>query len=179
MDAAPDDRLMLAYAAGDIAAFETLYQRYRLRLHRFLLRLVKNPATADELYQECWARVVSARERFRAEERFTSWLFAIAYRIAMDHLRRHQPEPTADGEIIELPTSQEADPAWRLQQAEQIQRLLDLLAELPAEQRAVVMLRAEGELTLEEAAAAAGTGRETIKSRLRYAMARLRKGLST
>ena len=86
--------------------------------------------------------------------------------------------PQVDDEVlVGFPGLPEDDPALALDQSEQMQRLAGLVEALPTEQRAVLLMRAEGDLTLEESAATVGTGRETIKSRLRYALAKLREGL--
>src|SRR5947208_10274626 len=85
---APDEQLMLAYRGGNAAAFETLYLRHRGRLFRFVLRSVKSRATAEELFQEIWMRVIEARERYAPQARFTTWLYTIAHHRMVDHWRR-------------------------------------------------------------------------------------------
>ena len=74
-----DEELMVAYAAGDSAAFEMLYSRHRGPLFRFMLHQVREHGTAEELYQDVWQRVITARERYRPEARFSTWLFQIAH----------------------------------------------------------------------------------------------------
>src|SRR5437879_7598227 len=76
---APDEQLMLAYRDGNAGAFETLYLRHRERVFRFVLRSVKSRATAEELFQEIWMRVIEARERYTPQARFTTWLYTIAH----------------------------------------------------------------------------------------------------
>src|SRR6266853_3961262 len=75
---ASDEYLMLRYGRGDARAFELLYLRQRLPLYRFLLRQVGNAATAEELFQDLWMRVVNSRRRYEASAKFTSWVYAIA-----------------------------------------------------------------------------------------------------
>jgi RNA polymerase sigma-70 factor (ECF subfamily) len=172
-----DEDLMLRYAAGEAAAFDALYGRYRVRLLRYLVRLVGQTAVAEELYQDTWSRVIDARARYAPSARFAAWLFRIAHHLAIDHLRRLHPTVNADDVLVGFPGLPEDDPALALDQAEQMERLAGLVEALPTEQKAVLLMRAEGDLTLEEIAATVGTGRETIKSRLRYALAKLREGL--
>lgn len=172
-----DETLMLRYAAGDARAFEALYARFKTRLLRYLTRLTGQTAVAEELFQETWGRVIDSRARYAPSARFAAWLFRIAHHLAIDHLRRLHPTVDSDEVLVQFPGLPEDDPALRLDQDEQVQRLLKLVDELPVEQRSVLLLRAEGDLTLEEIASNAGTGRETIKSRLRYALAKLREGL--
>jgi RNA polymerase sigma-70 factor (ECF subfamily) len=172
-----DEDLMLRYAAGEAAAFDALYGRYRVRLLRYLVRLVGQTAVAEELYQDTWSRVIDARARYAPSARFAAWLFRIAHHLAIDYLRKLHPTVNADDVLVGFPGLPEDDPALALDQAEQLERLAGLVEALPTEQKAVLLMRAEGDLTLEEIAATVGTGRETIKSRLRYALARLREGL--
>jgi RNA polymerase sigma-70 factor, ECF subfamily len=172
-----DENLMLRYASGEAGAFDVLYGRYRLRLLRYLVRLTGHNAVAEELYQDTWSRVIDARARYAPSARFAAWLFRIAHHLAIDHLRKVHPTVSADEVLVAFPGSPEDDPALALDQEEQMQRLADLVEALPTEQKAVLLMRAEGDLTLEEMAHNAGTGRETIKSRLRYALAKLREGL--
>jgi RNA polymerase sigma factor (sigma-70 family) len=79
MAEAPDEELMLAYRGGDTGAFEILYGRHRARLFRFVLRSVKIRATAEDLYQEIWMRVIEARAGYAPTARFTTWLYTIAH----------------------------------------------------------------------------------------------------
>lgn len=179
---ATDEDLMLAYARGDMHAFETLYGRHRGALYRFVVRSVKQRARADDLFQEVWARVVAARERYRPEARFTTWLFQIAHNLLIDEFRRDRPQAGAGETEVVLATlaAPEHDrPESQLSAFEQRRRLQLALEELPPEQREAFLLRAEQELGLEEIAEVTGVGRETVKSRLRYAMAKLRERLST
>lgn len=85
---APDEQLMLAYREGDAGAFETLYKRHRGALYRFVLRAVRQKASAEELYQEAWIRVIEARGRYTPQARFTTWLYTIAHNLLVDHWRK-------------------------------------------------------------------------------------------
>ncbi len=170
-----DEQLMLAYASGDVRAFDALYARFATRLLRYLTRLVKRPSVAEELFQDTWQRAIDARSRYRPTARFAAWLFRIAHHLAIDHIRREQPQ-SDDSVLAHFPDGGAA-PLQAIEDEAQLTRLIDALESLPAEQRAVVLLRAEGELTLEEIAETMNTGRETIKSRLRYALAKLKEAL--
>src|SRR6266850_361755 len=88
MSEAPDEQLMLAYRGGDAGAFEMLYIRHRARLFRFVLRSIRSRATAEELYQEIWMRVIEARATYKATARFTTWLYTIAHNRMVDHWRK-------------------------------------------------------------------------------------------
>lgn len=178
-DARDDAQLMLAYAAGDVDAFARLYARHRTPLYRFLLRQLRNAALADEMFQDVWQRVIAARAGWTPDAPFSGWLYRIAHNRLNDHWRAQRHRPPAPGDADErIARIADADtPERALSEFEQRRRLQLALDALPEEQRTVLLLRLEQELTLEEIAAATGTGRETVKSRLRYAMDKLRARL--
>ncbi len=171
---------MLAYARGELRAFETLYARHRGPLYRFVLRSIRDRALTDELFQEVWSRVVAARERYRPQAKFSTWLMQIAHNLMVDHFRRQRPQAGAEETELVLATLDAPEherPEQQLSEFEQRRRIELALEELPPEQREAFLLRAEQELGIEEIAEVAGVGRETAKSRLRYALAKLRERL--
>lgn len=174
-----DEMLMLDWAAGDLSAFEALYGRHKGPLHRFLRRQLRDPALADELFQDVWQKVLAARGGWRPEAAFSTWLYRIAHNRLADHWRaaRHRPAAPADAELRLEAIPDPETPERTLSDFEQRRRLQRALDELPDEQREVVLLRLEQELTLEQIGEITGAGRETVKSRLRYAMDKLRARL--
>lgn len=180
VDEPGDAALMLAYAAGDMQAFAQLYARHRTPLYRFLLRQLRNGALADELFQDVWQRVVANRADWKPEAPFTGWLYRIAHNRLNDHWRaqKHRPPAPGDAEERVARIADHDTPERALSEFEQRRRLQLALSELPEDQRTVVLLRLEQELTLEEIGEATGAGRETVKSRLRYAMDKLRARLN-
>ena len=181
MQAEPtDEELMLAYGGGDAGAFETLYSRHRGPLFRFMVHQVREHGTAEELYQDVWQRVITARERYKPDAKFSTWLFQIAHNRLTDHWRALQHRPAAPAGASER-SEREADPQTperQLSAFEERRRLQLALQELPADQREVVLLRLEQELSLEQIGQITGVGRETVKSRLRYALDKLRLRLN-
>lgn len=177
---ATDEALMAAWAAGDTAAFAPLYARHRGRLYRFLLRQLRDPALADEFFQDVWQRVIAARAGWKPEAAFSTWLFRIAHNRLADHWRasKHRPAAPEDADERAARVPDPDTPDRQLSEFEQRRRLQLALDELPEEQREVLLLRLEQELTLEEIGEIAGVGRETVKSRLRYAMDKLRARLN-
>jgi RNA polymerase sigma-70 factor (ECF subfamily) len=172
-----DEDLMLAYAGGDLLAFEKLYARHRGTLYRFLLRSLHQRADADELFQETWSRVIAARDRYRVDAKFTTWLLQIAHNLVIDRFRRARPQASAEeADLVfsRMDAPEEDRPERVLSEFEQLRRLQMALEELPEEQRVAFLLRMENGLGLEEIAEVTGAGRETVKSRLRYALARVR-----
>lgn len=187
MDAAPDlalepadDALMLAWVAGDAAAFETLYGRHRGPLYRFLMRHLRDGAMADELFQDVWQKVIAARAGWTPDAAFSTWLFRIAHNRLTDHWRsrKHRPPAPSDGDERAAQVPDPTTPERERSQHEQRERLHGAINALPEDQRIVVLLRLEQELSLEAIGEITGAGRETVKSRLRYAMDKLRTRLA-
>jgi RNA polymerase sigma-70 factor (ECF subfamily) len=182
-EAPTDEELMLRYCEGDAAAFDVLYRRHRGPMYRFLLRQAGDAAAAEEVFQDVWMRVVNSRARYEVRAKFTSWVYAIAHNRLMDFYRANGRAVFLDQEESEA--ALEALPAEnvaadvRLDRKRAVERLLVALADLPAVQREAFLMQQEGDLSLEEIAAATGVNRETVKSRLRYALAKLRASLST
>ena len=163
---------MLAYGAGDAGAFETLYARHRGGLFRFVLRAVKDRGVAEELFQEVWVRVIEARGRYAPKARFITWLYTIAHNLLVDHWRKKGLSLVAlDGDDV---SSESANPARQAEAREALARLVHALESLPAAQREAFLLHEEGGLSVAEIAAATGVGEEAAKSRLRYAMTKLK-----
>jgi RNA polymerase sigma-70 factor (ECF subfamily) len=178
---ASDEDLMLRYGRGDAGAFEALYRRHRLPLYRFLLRQVGNAESAEELFQDLWMRVVNSRGRYEPRAKFTSWVYAIAHNRLMDFYRTNGRASFLSNEesesVLADTPAVEIAADLRLDKKRAVQRLLAALAELPDAQRQAFLLQQESELSIEEIAAATGASRETAKSRLRYAVAKLRASL--
>lgn len=176
---ASDEALMLAYAGGDAGAFETLYARHRRRLYHYLLRQLRDVALAEEMFQDVWQRVIAARQGWQPDAAFSTWLLRIAHNRLGDHWRaaKHRPAAPADAEQRTASVADPDTPERQLSAFEQRRQLQLALDELPEEQREVLLLRLEQELSLEEIGQITGVGRETVKSRLRYAMDKLRTRL--
>jgi RNA polymerase sigma factor (sigma-70 family) len=170
---APDEELMLAYGNGDAGAFDTLYARHRGALFRYVLRGVKVRAVAEELYQEIWILMIEARKRYKPSARFTTWLYTIAHNRLVDHWRRKELALVPSDEERE-PASAAADPARQLEGREALARFAKALEDLPHQQREAFLLHQEAELTAPEIAAVTNSEPEAVKSRLRYAYAKLK-----
>ena len=172
-----DTALMLRYKDGDADAFETLYRRHNDALYRYLLRLCRHRDTAEDIFQEVWGKIIGSRDRYRPTAKFTTFLYRVAHNCFIDHLRRNKRhantadvEPDTQQHEGELPD----EAAERDLARERLERALD---SLPDEQRDVFLLREEAGLTLDEIALVTGANRETTKSRLRYAVNKLRAAI--
>jgi len=180
--AGEDEALMSAYAAGDARAFEALYGRHKGPLFRYVLRSVKSRGEAEELYQDVWAKVIEARERYQPTAKFTTWLYTIAHNRLVDHWRTRglatvSLDEEGDAAAIDPPAPPSAEPERVAVATQLAARFEAALAALPLAQREAFLLHHEGELTAAQVAAATGTNEEAAKSRLRYAMNKLREAL--
>ena len=187
MAEASDDELMRDFAAGDLRAFERLYARHQGALYRFVHRLLGRAAAtqADEVFQDTWMKLIQARARWQPQgAALRTWLFTIAHHRAIDCLRQGGRELSATRDDDEgEPWEPEGEPwaGWPAADAEDRlfwrragQRLLDCLEGLPLAQKTVFLLHHEDGLGVAELARALEVGFETAKTRLRYAMSKLR-----
>jgi len=173
---APDEQLMLAYRQGDSGAFETLYARHKGPLYRFVLRAVRERGLAEELFQEVWMRVIEARGRYEARAKFTTWLYTIAHHRLTDHWRKRGLR-VVDLEEADAPAPRGDEPEARAAGRQDLARLAAALAALPELQREAFLLHAEAGMTVGQIAAATGANEEAAKSRLRYALGKLKAAL--
>jgi RNA polymerase sigma-70 factor (ECF subfamily) len=180
-----DEDLMLAYAAGDAAAFDALYARHKGGVYRYFLRQCRQGGVADELFQDVWMNLIRARESYAPSAKFTTWLYRLAHNRLIDHYRAsgHLTLVSADDEAHEevvaaIPAAQGDEPQRRAENRELSERLRGAVAALPPAQRDAFLLQHEGGLSLAEIAELTGVGAETVKSRLRYALSKLRGELS-
>src|SRR5687767_9247407 len=176
-----DEELMLAYAGGDAGAFEALYGKHKGGLFRFVQRSVRARGEAEEVFQDIWMRVIEARGRYEPRANFTTWLYTIAHHRLVDHWRaRGLAVVPIDDDEGAAPAPAAAPPAepHRIGGAEDtMKRLAAAIAALPRAQREGFLLHHEGDLTAAEIAAATGTNEEAAKSRLRYAMNKLKEAI--
>ena len=174
----PDDSaLMLRYKDGDTAAFETLYRRHNDSLYRYLLRLCRHRDTAEDIFQEVWGKIVKSRASYRPTAKFTTFLYRVAHNCFIDHLRRnkrHSNNTEMDAEIHAHP-GESLETATERSLAKE--RLAEALHDLPDEQRDAFLLHEEACLSIDEIAMVTGINRETAKSRLRYAVKKLRAAI--
>jgi RNA polymerase sigma factor (sigma-70 family) len=192
---AADDVLMSAYAHGDTAAFEQLYARHRAGLYRFVRRVLGTALAAqtDEVFQDTWLRVVQARASWAPQgASFKTWLYTLAHHRAIDLLRRSGREVSIDA--FDGPDAQPWEPeaagdAWQhwpapasaAPNSDELafwrragERLLACLDQLPLPQRSAFLLHHDDGMPLDDVASALDVGFETAKTRLRYAMKKLR-----
>jgi len=161
-----------------------LMERYQHRLYRYLLRLVREPATAEDLFQQTWLRVMERIRNYNPKLSFEGWLFALAHNLAIDYLRRYRPEsldePLSSGDSrAESLADAGAGALQQVLAQERAGRLAEALAELPLIFRDVLTLRFEEEMQLEEIAATLALPLSTVKTRLHRALKHLRQHLES
>ena len=186
-----DEALMLRYQAGDAAAFDELYARHRGGLYRFITRQCRVRERAEEIFQDVWMSLIQATERYRVEAQFRTWLYTVAHNKLMDYFRGNARSEAVLFEVkntddesgeraatIEGVASRTEEPMVQAESRQQGAAILKVLEGLPAPQREAFLLYEEGGLSVDEIAQATGVSFEAAKSRLRYAVAKLREGLA-
>lgn len=170
-----DEKLMQRYANGDAQAFDQLYARYRGPLYRYFNRQVSNTATANDLYQGAWEKIIKARRNYRPHAPFTVWMYRIAHNHLVDHYRRLRQ--TTSVELDSMPDDRPG-PAQDAIDDERGEKLRTAIIALPEEQKNAMLLKLETGLKMEDIARVTGVSRETVKSRLRYAIKHLKQVLN-
>ena len=174
---------MLRYRDGDAAAFDALYARHKSATFRYCLRQCTNSAEADEVFQELWLSVINARASYAVQARFTTWLFTLAHHRLVDFFRSRghlklvslESEDDEDStQALQVAGRVSDNPAQQLALKQEALAVLSWVAALPAPQREAFLMQQETDMSIDEIAAATGTSRETTKSRLRYAMDKLK-----
>jgi RNA polymerase sigma-70 factor (ECF subfamily) len=178
-----DEELMLSYRDGDAGAFDALYGRHKGGVYRYLLRQCREAAVAEELFQDVWMNLVRSRAGYTVQAKFTTYLYRLAHNRLIDHYRKHSHatvvafEEVGEDAMAEVPDERARPADDALDAKRQAARLMELIAALPEAQREAFLLQQEGGMSVEEIAQATGVTRETAKSRLRYAMVKLRQGM--
>ncbi len=173
MEQPTDEALFSSYRSGDMVAFEDLYARYRQPLYLFILRRGHHEASAEDIFHDSWLRIIDHPQQFDGNN-FRAWLYTIARNLSTDSFRKQQVRRAES-----LPTDSNHQPHISTQRQQEGEDCVELIktsvARLPMEQRDVFLLKEEAGLTLQQIADIMKVGRETIKSRVRYAMKQLKQ----
>ena len=173
LDDLDDETLMMNYRDGTAAAFDVLYTRHKGGLYRYVLRHLNNqPDIANELFQDIWMKLVNARLKYQPTAKFSTYLYHMAHNRLIDYWRseKHQKNLLEYEDIAE---SESAEPHIDLHNKQMQKQIKQAISQLPEEQRSALLLKEEASLSLQEIAEVTGVNRETVKSRLRYAVKRL------
>lgn len=187
-----DQTLMLAYAKGDASAFDLLYGKHKVAVFRFFIRQNLTTAVAEELCHDTWLKLINNRLNYQVNALFTTYLFTIARRIAIDHTQKksvlfekqinqenanneNKQENAETLNIIETKQHSQLDNSSNQALAS---ALKEQIAALPYLQREVFLLKQESGFSIDEIAKITSQNKEKVKSCWRYALQKLRKGLS-
>jgi RNA polymerase sigma-70 factor, ECF subfamily len=180
-----DEDLMVAYQQGEVRAFEVLLTKHRKPIFNFILRFVGDKETAEDVLQETFMRVIRGAETYKRQAKFTTWVYTIARNLCVDMSRRrkHRKHASLDapigsddnaGTLLDVVPSADMSSERQTinkQLHAEMQRAIDALQE---DQREVFVLREFMDMPFKEIAEVVGVSENTIKSRMRYALEKLR-----
>lgn len=183
-----NETLMMRFRDGDVRAFEFLLARHQKPIYEFILRSVGpyNTALAEDLAQETFLRVVKQAKSYEQRAKFTTWLYTLARNLCIDNSRRmvHRKarsldQPDEEGQTLLDRTADKGHAVDRQVIGQQLQtRLQQAIDSLPDDQREVFLMREHADLSFKEIAEIVGISENTVKSRMRYALEKLREQLS-
>jgi RNA polymerase sigma-70 factor (ECF subfamily) len=181
----PDEDLMVRYQRGEVRAFEVLLSRHRKPVYNFILRFVGDRETAEDLLQESFMRVIKGAEAYKRQAKFTTWLYTIARNLCVDQTRRrkHRKHASLDapmdggddsGTLLDVIASSEMASDRKSQNRQLHQTMHQAIGGLSEEQREVFLMREFLDMPFKQIAEVVGVPENTVKSRMRYALEKLR-----
>lgn len=181
-DEISNEQLMLQYKEGDSNAFEVLYSRFRLPMFRYLNNQCGNEAVAEEIFQDVWMNLVRSRQRYQVTASFKTFIYRLAHNRLIDHYRKQKHGiPISYNEHESLLNTEDIanhlTPQRQANADQQVNQLINAIAELPEAQREAFLLKEESGLSVEEIAEMTNVKPETAKSRIRYAMKKLKQAV--
>jgi RNA polymerase sigma-70 factor (ECF subfamily) len=190
-----DDELLERFAAGEPAAFAVLLKRYQVAIYNFIARSVRDTEASADLLQEVFTRVIQHSGEFNRSSKFSTWLYAIARNICIDHMRRMSHRRHASLDATSGPNGVMADSGALAPWVERVageqpevdasaaagrlrSRIAQAIESLPPDQREVFLMRQLQAVPFAEIAVVVGVSENTVKSRMRYALERLQEALA-
>jgi RNA polymerase sigma-70 factor (ECF subfamily) len=180
-----DEDLMVLYQRGEVRAFELLLSRHRKPVFNFILRFVGDRETAADLLQEVFMRVIKGAEAYKRQAKFTTWLYTIARNLCVDQTRRrkHRKHASLDapmdagddsGTLLDVIPSNEMASDRQSVNKQLHDTMHRAIGGLSEEQREVFLMREFLDLPFKQIADIVGVPENTVKSRMRYALEKLR-----
>ena len=180
-----DEDLMVLYQRGEVRAFEVLLSRHRKPVYNFILRFVGDKETAEDLLQEAFMRVIRGAEAYKRQAKFTTWLYTIARNLCVDQTRRrkHRKHASLDapmdqgdesGTLLDVIPSNEMASDRKSVNKQLHQKMQQAIEALSEEQREVFLMREFLDMPFKQIADVVGVPENTVKSRMRYALEKLR-----
>ncbi|MBN1654656.1 MAG: sigma-70 family RNA polymerase sigma factor [Deltaproteobacteria bacterium] len=186
-----DADLLSNFASGNSEAFQALFLRYRKPLYNFIARTVRDQDIAEDLLQDAFSRIVQRAEELRGESKFTIWLYTITLNLCVDQARKgdlrryeslNEPSESIENGTCRLLRRRVVDHqpgADRHTISNQLRETIANAVEtLPEKQREVFLMRQIQNMPFHEIAIVVGVSENTVKSRMRYALERLREKLT-
>lgn len=185
IDDQADEDLMVLYQRGEVRAFEILLVRHRKPLYNFILRYLGDKETAEDLLQEAFMRVIKGAEAYKRQAKFTTWLYTIARNLCVDQTRRrkHRKHASLDapldaseesGTLLDVLPSKEMASDRKSVNKQLHETMQRAIASLSEEQREVFLMREFLDMPFKQIADVVGVPENTVKSRMRYALDKLR-----
>ncbi|MEO7036838.1 MAG: RNA polymerase sigma factor, partial [Polyangiaceae bacterium] len=187
---ATDEMLMVRYQRGEREAFVELVRRHNRPIYNFVLRQLRVPSVSEDVTQDVFMRLVQNAADFKHEARFLTWLYTIARNLCIDQLRKfsHRRHASLDQPASDNPDAPSlldsiSDPsphasAERTAVSSEVRSsIVKAVDSLPDDQREVFLLREVANLPFKDIAEITGVGENTVKSRMRYALDRLKAAL--
>ncbi len=172
MQTTSDEVLIVRIAGGDRLAMQVLFARHHVRVYRFVLRLVRNEATAEDLISDVFLDIWRQAGKFEGRSQVSTWMLSIARFKALSVLRK-RPEEELDEETAERIEDHADDPETTLAKKDKGAALRQCLSALSAEHREIIDLVYYHEKSVEEAAEIVGIPEATVKTRMFYARKKL------
>ena len=172
MQTTSDEVLIGRIAGGDRLAMQVLFARHHVRIYRFVLRMVRNEATAEDLISEVFLDVWRQAEKFEGRSAVSTWMLSIARFKALSVLRR-RGEEELDDETVGAIEDQADDPEVTLAKKDKGAALQQCLTKLSTEHREIIDLVYYHEKSVEEVAGIVGIPEATVKTRMFYARKKL------
>jgi RNA polymerase sigma-70 factor (ECF subfamily) len=179
-----DEQLMVTYAAGNLDAFEELFRRYGTKIYNLFLRYERNVETARDLLQECFLRVIEAKERYTPTKAFSSWLYTIAMNLLRDRQRqkrRRKVQHFSEVDEAILPASEadaKSDPDHVLEKLSIKESVENALHTLPHDQKETILLSKYHGLSFMEIGQILNISAEAAKQKAYRGMQKLREQLA-
>jgi RNA polymerase sigma factor (sigma-70 family) len=170
-----DEDLMLAVQRGDTSRLGVLFDRHHRALFDFFARMTGSRATAEDLVQDVFFRILKYRGTFREDSRFTAWMFHIARNARFDHYKKNRAETALPEDSPIASSGSQPLPSHRLEQEQDAMQLHCAMLKLPDEKREVLILSRYQEMKYEQIAEVMGCEVGTVKVRVHRALKELRE----
>lgn len=177
-----DKELVRMYLSGNHASFEVLLSRHKRKVFSYIYMLVKDRATAEDIFQDVFIKVIHTLQagKYNEEGKFLPWVMRISHNLIIDHFRREKKMPgiktqDEDFDIFKLIRMPEQSVEDKIIREQNIALVRDLIKKLPKEQKEVLILRHYADLSFNDIAEQTGVSINTALGRMRYALINLRK----